>query len=654
MVFSTKFICLYALIALLGSALSVFAQDTDSENPEESLKEVVVTATRIEEETSRLPYAVDRIDSGELAKKGIFSADEMFNTVSDFTQYRGGVPGSPMLYSMRGTNEGHTLFLIDGVPISNPFVGSADIENLTLTGFDHVEILRSDQCVLYGSEAIGGVVNFVSEPESASPTFSVTGRAGNMGLSDEGGRIYGAADDRAFSVAARETDIYGERENEEFHALHLAAYTRINPAPGLNIKTTLRFLDVRKEMSQDIIFDEERGQLRLVRDEDRVIYSKTLLGGATAEHQAVSWWTLGAFANFFQNRQIEENKADDTDSFVPNTLDVDITGRRLMAGGRTTFHMADYNDLTMGFDYRQDESLPLLSASYLEPQTLPVKREERINHAFYAFDLFDYKGWFQLAAGARYTDNRDYDSILTRKVNAAFHIKPLGVKLFGGYGEGYRLPTTQEQLNPLFGNEDLEAEKSRNYETGIQARLFGNKVFARSVYFHIDFEDLIEVDPNTGRLENIGESFSKGIESDLKIGPFLGFSVSGGHLYNIAENKDTDETLPFRPENTYKYDLEYEYADRFLIGVGGLSVDEWEDPTPIINEDGELLDEALSAYSVIHAFAAADIYRGNSILKNARIFGRGDNLLDEDYEEQRGTPMPGVTFFAGLQVDFQR
>ncbi|MCZ7581911.1 MAG: TonB-dependent receptor plug domain-containing protein [Deltaproteobacteria bacterium] len=274
-----RFFC-YIIIAIVIIQFPSISQsqetDPDDNSNGETLPEVVVTATRTESDRQRLPYIVDTVASDDMSNKSLFASSDLMPELSGFNMYRGGGYGAPSVLSFRGADKSHTLFLIDGIPISNPFFGSADVESLTLFGFDKIEIVKTDQSVLYGTEAVNGVVNFRTDPQPTPATATLLGRVGNFGLFETGARVSGKNNDNddAYSLAVLETEIAGRRDDEHFHALHVSGYESLWATDSLNVTTTLRFLDTRKELSQDIIFDPAAEQLRMVKDKNREFFTK--------------------------------------------------------------------------------------------------------------------------------------------------------------------------------------------------------------------------------------------------------------------------------------------------------------------------------------------------------------------------------------------
>jgi len=641
---------LFIALVLIGLFAPIAWAEEKEANPQE-LPEVVITATRENEDLAKLPYAVDVITADEINRRSLMSANDLMLAVPGFDVFRGGTLGTTTLSMMRGSIGGQVLFLIDGIPLSIPYFGQPDLDSLLLYNFSRVEILQSDQSLLYGSEAMAGVVNFITDPGKSPLHFAPMGRGGNLGLAQGGARLYAGDETKAFAVGVQETYEQGQRDNDRFQGLHLSAFGRLTTKNDMDVSITTRYLNSRKQLAQDLVLDETTGMLRMVRDKDREVFSKILLGGANIQHRPVPWWDYQLYANFFRYESAEHNDPDPDVSYMANEVDFEINSNRYMAGARTSFNIYDINKISVGFDYRNEESLPLLFANYVPPSEGPIVKQTRDNDAFYLFDLFDWQGWVQLAAGVRYTDNRDLGDITTKKANAATNIKPIGLRLFGGYGEGYRLPNFQETDLPLFGNKDLKPERSTSLEGGLEEKLLG-KIMVRGVYYHTKFYDLIEQDATTGQFQNIAESLIQSVETKAIFGPFWGFSLNGGHLYMDAQNLEDDTTLPYRPRNTWQYSLDWLYDDRYFATLGGQTVGERKDPMPIIDEDGKLLEGPMKPYTVANLALSAEVVREWKIINALRLFGRIDNLFNAKYEEQRASPMPGLNFSAGAEVTF--
>lgn len=640
-----QFILLLCILAF--TSISYAEQEKNDEAT--TLPEVVVTATRYEEYLSKVPYAMDVITSEQIRNKNLNTLNDALGVIPGFMVMRGGTFGTPTLFSLRGSIGGHTLMLIDGIPISEPYVGVPDIDILTLFGFNRIEVMHGDQSVLYGSDAVSGVVNMITDPGLTPMTLGIKAGGGNLGYAQEELKFFGGDLSKAFFTGAQETDMRGHLKNDRFHSLHVAAFGRISPNEKVSMDLTTRIIDASKEMPEDIIYDEDQGQLRMVRELDRIIKTRTMLAGTNIEHKPLKFWRYKAFANYYGFEYDEQNDPTENSPHALNEVDIDIKSSRIMAGAQTTLNIFDVDKLTVGFDYKQEKSLPLLFTNYSQPPEQPSPEYVRENHAVYGFNHFDWKGWFQLAAGTRYTDNRSRESIFTSKANASVVIKPIGMRLFGGIGEGYKLPNLDQLFNPILGNTDLFPESSVNYEAGIEERLL-KKLLIRSAWFYMEMSDLIEVDEVDVQFQNIDESVSKGVETKVELGPFWGLSAAGGHIYNEAINFDTGAFLNYRPLNVWQYNIDYRYDKWFFATIGGQTVGQRFDPLQLIDKNGELLKGNLDEFTSIYSSVNASVVHNWRLVRELRIFARIDNLLNSRYQEQRASDMPGTTFSAGAEL----
>jgi vitamin B12 transporter len=260
------------------------------------------------------------------------------------------------------------------------------------------------------------------------------------------------------------------------------------------------------------------------------------------------------------------------------------------------------------------------------------------NHSqgFYFEGRFNYEDSLFLTAGFRQDINSEFKDKLTYKVEAAYRFKGAGTKLRVSHATGFRVPSQNELFFPFFGNTNLLPEESTNWEGGIEQKLLDGRLVLGATYFYTDYTNLIQGDPNNFFLAgNVGSATSQGVESSINLEILKDLHLTVLHTWNQAVDDIANKTLAKRPRNTFSATLSHhwlkklhslvtvQYRSRMRSGLG-----------PV--KGRTLLRAAIS-------------YRLN---KNWKLTARGENLLDEDYEESFESGTAGISGYAGVTFTF--
>ena len=213
---------------------------------------------------------------------------------------------------------------------------------------------------------------------------------------------------------------------------------------------------------------------------------------------------------------------------------------------------------------------------------------------------------------------------------------------------GFRAPTIQEQFFPIFGNPELEPEKSKSWEVGLQQGLLGETIVVDTAYFQIDYNNLIQKSP-TG-VANIGKARTRGVESALEIRSLPTITLKASYTYLDSKDRITGSELPFRPRHREKISLLYIPManltidlDIYLVSSQALSAD-------FILLDGTLLTGRSPGYTRVDLSGTYYLFGGFLGFRETRFFVKIRNLFDRDYQDVPGFPAPGIGFSGGITI----
>ncbi|MDH7499198.1 MAG: TonB-dependent receptor, partial [candidate division NC10 bacterium] len=231
---------------------------------------------------------------------------------------------------------------------------------------------------------------------------------------------------------------------------------------------------------------------------------------------------------------------------------------------------------------------------------------------------------------------------VTWRVAPALLIPASQTKFKGSYGTGFKAPTLY-QLYSQYGDRDLDPERSEGWDVGVEQALKGEIASLGATYFHNHFKDLIDFDAALNRFVNVSRVRTKGVELFLRLRPLPDLSLLATYTRTDAEDRDTGLTLIRRPRNKYSLEASYHFLKRgnFTLSYRyvGKRFDYDYNTFPATRV-------ALSKYALVNLAASYDL------TPHFQIFGRVENLFDEDYEEISGYGTPGRSVFAGLKLSF--
>lgn len=605
-----------------------------AEGGEEEVEEIVVTATRIETPARRVGSSVTVITAEDLEKTGKPLLHDALRAVPGTDVVRSGGTGQQTSIFLRGTNSNHTLVLIDGVEANDPIsIGRAfDFANLTVDNIERVEVLRGSQSTLYGSDAIGGVINIITKKGRGKPSAVASAEYGSFQTRRGSARVGGEAEALHYSLslsklktdgisAASESAGNGERDGYD----NLTVSGRVGAAPGDSLEVELvgRYMEAEAEIDDFATDDpnsrqdtEElfiRGQASFSLFDERV---KNVVGLSLSDIERTNEDLLDP-GQFFLN----------TGSFKGETAKGDL---------QSSISLVDGNTLTAGVEAQEERGKSRSSFGSFPEQ---VARTE----GYYLQDQARLlKGLFA-TVGGRVDHHSAFGSELTYRVALSYALEGTGTRLKGSFGTGFKAPSLFQLFDPAFGNPDLAPERSRSWDGGVEQPLFGGSGRLEVTYFRIEFKNLIDSDPATFRFVNLRRSTSEGVEVVSTLGLFRPFTLSGQYTYTDARDTDSNEVLLRRPRNRYHLSLDCSILDRGSLNLAlshtgkryDISVD------PVTFSSRRIL---LGGYTLVHLAASYELSRGIT------IFSRVDNLFDRDYEEIQGFGTEGISGYLGVKA----
>ncbi|MFU8896544.1 MAG: TonB-dependent receptor domain-containing protein [Gammaproteobacteria bacterium] len=583
------------------------------------LDDLFVTATRraISADLALPPVTV--IDRTEIERSGALDVAELLRYQAGIEIARNGGPGQVTSAFMRGANSNHTLVLLDGIKINPGTAGGAALQNITPELVERIEIVKGPRSSLYGSEAIGGVINIITRRGAAGQQLGArvqTGRYGTRGASgtaswQEPG--FGAG----ISATTLRTDGFPTFQDSD------DARGFENDALNAWARASLGSLELAASHWQARGNTEYSDFFRAPQDQDFT----NRLSRLQAAWQGRDWGTTLTVSRFVD--RIEQGElAFDPDDFVETERD--------LVDWQTDFDLFAALELTAGVTLERERTAGQSFGAPLE-STPGRGNADRDEDAVY-LQVGTQLGRHRLLAAGRRTDHDVFGGVNTWNLEWG---APLGTSwsLAAGVGRGFRAPSTTD-LYAFGGNPDLEPEVSRSWDFGLKYQPNAQHMLELGL-FRTEITDLIQyfdpdgfTGPLPGRNENIGDARIKGAELTWRA-HYGDWRVVTTMLTQRPEDQATGQRLLRRAERSATA-LVTRQVGAHEFGLQMLATGERKD----------FGDVRLAGY--VLANLTASVALSDRWTLRARL----DNLLDQDYELVEGYNSAGRGLYASLAYSY--
>jgi vitamin B12 transporter len=592
----------------------------------DKLEEVVVTSSRVQMPLRQIGTSVSVLTEQDIQQLGFNSLYDVLRTQPGIGVTNSGGAGGVTSLRIRGEENYRTRVYLDDIDISDTSSPqfAPRLEHLLSSGIQRVEILRGPQGLVYGADA-GGVVNISTLTPGSGLAGQASAEGGRYGTQQYAGNLGGGNDVVDFSMMAADFDTDGFnarttdsdlKDDDGYENTTLHGRVGWNVTDDLRLQAVAR--DVEGDNEYDGCFNADFAETNNCRDEfDQQAWRME------AEYQTERF----SHEIFYNNNEINR------DFFSDGQFSFKLDGEKERVGYLGTFTGGNALKFIYGVDLENES----IDDGFLDT--------DRDQDGYY----LEYQGGFNdalfITAGARYDDNDDFGSHTSYRVSGAYLIPVAGgeMKLRATYGTGFRAPSLFEvatnanafTLPPAFGTE-LEEEESEGYDLGL-SWTGTTGLYMELVYFDQTIDDEIFYDFNSfGYLQASGDTQSNGVEliGDWPLLEVL--SISGNYTYTDSEDINGDKRAR-RPEHMANLGINWEaWANRLVLGINArLSRD-------AVDVDGTELDD----YEVMDINATFIVGYG------LEVYGRVENVLDEDYEEVPTYNTGGAAGYLGLRYSF--
>lgn len=622
--------------------------------PEEMFDDsgIVVTATRTPTPLDQVPASITVLDKATIDRAQDIGATELLLRTPGISMSRNGGYGTATSLRIRGAESEQTVVVIDGVKLNDPSStgGGYNFANLLIGDAQRIEVLRGPQSTLWGSQAIGGVVNIVTASPQApiEGSFDIEGgsrdtvsaRAALGGVSGPlswriGGQSFTTEGISAIAPA------FGGGERDGYTNRNVAG--RAELALGANASIDLRgyYSTGRVEI------DGFSG------DAPDYSHNREFVGYAGLNFALLD----GRLRN-----RIAYNYTDtDRDSYSPELerpLSFEAAGKNRRFEYQGIFDLSDRISATFGVENERSRFKSRSpSGSLSDPLPDFVRGKAEITSVYGQLTVRPLDG-LTINGGVRHDDHNRYGGRTLFSAGGIWTL-PSGTTLRASYGEGFKAPSLY-QLFSEYGNVNLDPERAHGWEAGAQQAFFGDMLTIGATYFErtttgqiiyngcdVGTTDPLCVVPGTdtprwGYYLNVARAEAHGVEADaaFRLG---GLTLDGNYSWTVAEDRSAGTAnegnwLPRRPRHLANASLSYDFAFGLTLG----SAVRWA---------GKSYDNASNA-TRLDDYTLVDLRAEYRLSDSLRLFARAENVFDEQYMTAYRYGTLGRSIYAGIRGRF--
>ena len=605
---------------------------------------IVVTANRAPVPRDTVGQSITVLDAKEIEASQQIGIPELLAQTPGIAFARNGGRGTVTSLFIRGAESGQSVVLYDGVRLNDPSNtdGGASLADVGTAGVERIEVLRGAQSTLYGSQAIGGVINILTKMPTTRFEGDAQLEAGERNSYLARGSVGGRSGELVWRAGAGYTTTDGVSayapgtERDGYDNVSLNGRLDYAPAPGIALDLRGYFTSGNAE------FDDFDGDAPFESEAD------TWIGYA-----GIRFTLFDALANriAYTRTHIERTNFDraDTPPQFPVTFRATGSTDRLEYQG--TLDLADRWLAVFGLDYAENE-LGTVSFSTFDPDPVPVRGADDTLGVYGQVQVTPFDG-VTLTGGVRQEEHSTFGGSTVGSASAAWSLFDGGTILRASWAEGFKAPSLY-QLYSEYGNSGLAPEKAESWDAGIEQRLF-DAVTLSAVYFGrtstnlIDFafcsseaSDPLCADGRFGYYENVGRFEAEGIElgAALELGRLF---VSANYNWLDAVNAspgsfNQGNRLARRPEHSFNGNTSYVWPFGLTTGI-------------TLRIVGASFSDAANTQR-LGGYELVDLRASYPLNEMVELYGRVENLFDETYETIRDAGTLPRLVYAGVRLRF--
>lgn len=610
-----KFAFFTLILSFLLSEYSYSQElDTNSLNSSE-IENITIRSTRIPAGAKDIGSSLYIISEDQIKARGFKDAIDAISSAPGVTSKQNGSFGGVGTIRIRGASSSQTLVLVDGVPVndSSSPAGGYNFEYLNTSNIQSIEVLKGSQSTLWGSDAIGGVINiYTKQPESTS--FGASAEIGSFGLKRGSADINFAGSNSRFRVSTSKTSVDGiskadekdgNSEDDGFESESYSMSVSID-LDSLILKGSLSYMESQVEY-------DSYGFATGVQDGDERSNTDEFIGSISA--------FFDLFDDKLQNSIFISQSDINRDYYSNGSFSFGAEGKRELIRYQGNIEVNEFNKIAFG----------------LESEESKVDVDESTIDGSFLLYEFRPNSKITISTGIRNDDHEGFGSKTTRRISGTF--KPSdNLIIRSSWGEGFKVPTIFQSTYFCCGatsaNSSIRPETSTSYDFGFE--LFFNEMNSNFsiTYFDQDINDQINFSFGVGGYENIDKVNSEGFEIalDYQISKLMSLYLNYSYIDSVDGN---GSSLFYVAKDSGEAGLIYEPNNSFSGSI-------------IARYNGS----ESSSYGKIDSWIRFDVNGSYKLSGTNELYFRIENLLDEEYQQIFGYGTPERSGIIGLRSKF--
>ncbi|OGX17754.1 MAG: hypothetical protein A2105_06375 [Omnitrophica WOR_2 bacterium GWF2_63_9] len=591
---------------------------TEERSSTPRLEEVVVSATRSEVPRLKLTKSVSVVTSEDIQAQRADTVLEVLRNVPGVYVRRSGSFGRTTSTVIRGSSDDQVLVLIDGVEAASPTLGSFNFANLPADFIERIEVLRGSASTLYGSKAIGGVINITTKRGEGAPRLRYQQEFGTLRTWRETLSTQGEVGPFRYATGVTRFDSRGLSTGDDVEQTHVAFPGGWRAADGLDLDVALNHNDSRVGIDDGAFSPES----------NRVIERNHLTLSTTATMTPSEGWE--SELRFLLN----DDDTLDVDLDDPGTTQQPVKDRintpRLGMDWVNRLDVGPAGLTTTGFELRDDEAEStgfektiVTWAWFLQHQWEPIEP-------------------LTLLGGVRHLRHNVFGHETTAETSASYRLPATDTRIRGSFSMGFRAPDLNDLFFPNFGNSNLVPEESRTFELGLGQDWLNGHLRTEVTLFRTEVDQLIQVGRTASggsEAQNLNEVETEGFEVETRWQARPGLDVSVNWTYTDAEEEPSKEELVRVPKHLVGFNLDYDFLARWRLHMDTILVDHREE------------QRATNRRHRTKGYMKVDAALTFQATERLKLYGRVENLFDRKYVEVLGFPTAGTLFFLGGEIE---
>jgi vitamin B12 transporter len=597
---------------------------------------LVVTATRIPTPVTQVADSISLFTAADIAAKQEQTLPDVLKDSPGLNVVQTGGPGGLTSVFMRGTNSDHVKVLVDGIDVGDPSNSSAfDFGQFLTPDIDRVEVLRGPQSGLYGSDAIGGVINVITKSGEGPTKVDVGLEGGSFDTFNQNASVGGSSG--PFHYVAN------------LEHMHVGA-TPVTPldllAPGeqriddyydnITASTKLGY-NVTNNFDLGLVGRYTNSHLRFT-GENELNFPIDFPDSAQSRTDTLQYYTRGsAHLALFDNRFEQTLGAaysgiSSTEASPDGPTTSYFSGDRIKLDWQGDIKIEPGETLVLGAEHDREELRAPVSAhttttsGYVELQSNPFP------------DFYD-------TVSGRYDANGRFGNAATYRVAPTYLIAATGTKLEASVGTGFKAPTLSQMFQNFpsfgfFGNPNLRPETSTGYDAGFEQTLLRGGLQFGATYYYIRIRNLIGDNATFTSYANVGRAHTDGVESYVAYKPVDALRLRLDYTYTDAVDDILHEELLRRPRNKWNLDARWQATGKLSLDADLVSIGSFIDG----NRDFSITRLRAPGYTTV------DFAADYSVSDKLTVYGRITNLTNVHYQDPTGFLRPSLGAFVGIKA----